>query len=176
MYILSQVLIAISDVFCIISMINKKKRNVVINLLLSTILFGLHFVCLSGWTGAAMCLVEIAFLIVIYILESKNKSKYNIYVTIFAIILSVVLSYYTWAGLISILPMFAMIIYLIGMIFKNIIIVKSGTFIRLVLNAIYMILIKSYFGAGLTLVIFGFAIYGIIRDYREKKEKTLAKE
>lgn len=53
MYILSQILVVLSDVFCIISMLNKKKKNVVLYLLISTVLFASHYMCLGGWTGAA---------------------------------------------------------------------------------------------------------------------------
>ena len=65
--------------------------------------------------------------------------------------------------------MIAMIIYLSGLIFKNVIIVKTCTFIRITLNAIYMLLLKSYFGAGLSIVILIFTIVGIVNDYKTAK-------
>ena len=83
-------------------------------------------------------------------------------------IITIALSILTWSGLISILPMVSMIIYLASMMFKNIIIVKSGAFIRLTLNAIYMLLLDSYFGAGLSVVILAFTIVGIINDNKNK--------
>ena len=64
------------------------------------------------------------------------------------------------------LPMLAMIVYLLGMIFTNVIIVKATTFIRLILNAIYMILITSYLGAAFSGVLLIFAIIGIVRDVK----------
>ena len=66
--------------------------------------------------------------------------------------------------------MTAMIVYLVGLMFKNVIIVKSGTFIRLTLNGIYMFLLKSYFGAVLTIIILIFTIVGIVNDHKNKKE------
>ena len=169
MYILSQVLVGISDLFLILSMLSGKKKRVVIFLILSTIFFASHYICLNGWTGASLAGIEIIFLIIMYLLETKGKEKYNIYLSICTIILSIILSIVTWAGWISLLPMFAMVIYLLGMIFTNLVIVKTGTFIRLILNATYMLLLKSYLGAGLSIVILIFTIIGIVKDYKNKK-------
>jgi hypothetical protein len=168
MYILSQVLIGISDIFLILSMLSGKKYRVIVFLILSTIFFANHYICLKGWTGASLAGIEIIFLIIIYLLETKGKEKYNIYLSISTIIVSVILSIITWAGWISLLPMVAMIIYLLGMIFTNLVIVKTGTFIRLILNATYMLLLKSYLGAGLTIVILIFTIIGIVNDCKNK--------
>lgn len=171
MYILSQILVGVSDVFLIISMLSKNKRNIVINLILSTILFGFHYVCLSAFTGAFIAFFEIIFLIVIYLLDKYNKPKFNIYASIITILVTITISIFTWAGWISILPMLAMVVYLLAMLFTNIIIVKGGTFVRLALNGVYMFLIESYLGVALTLVVLGFTIYGIIRDNKCKQEE-----
>lgn len=170
MYILSQVLVVLSDIFCIISMLNKKKKNVVFYLTISTIFFAIHYICLGGWTGASIAFVEIVYLILMYLLEIKNKTKLAPYLSIGTILITITLSILTWNGWISLLPMFAMTIYLTAMMFSNVIIVKTGTFIRLTLNGIYMLLLQSYFGAGLTIVLLIYTIVGIVRDYKSKKE------
>lgn len=171
MYILSQILVVLSDLACVVSMISKKKEKVVLFLLISTVFFASHYMCLSAWTGASIALVELVFLILMYILETKNKTEYSGYLSIGAIIITIVLSAITWEGWISIIPMMAMVIYLTTMMFKNIIVVKSGTFIRLTLNGIYMFLVKSYFGAGLSIVILIFTIVGIVNDYKNKENE-----
>ena len=66
--------------------------------------------------------------------------------------------------------MFAMLCYLTTMIFTNIVIVKSGSFLRNLLNIIYMFLIASYFGAGLEIVLMISAIVGIVLDIKRKKK------
>lgn len=169
MYILSQVLVVLSDLLCIVSMLCKKKKQVVFFLILSTIFFATHYMCLGGWTGAVIGLVELVFLILMYILEIKDKTQYSTYLSIGTIIVTIILSILTWNTWISLLPMLAMIIYLTAMMFKNVIIVKSGTFIRLTLNGIYMFLLESYFGAGLSIAILIFTIIGIVKDYKDKK-------
>ena len=168
MYILSQVLVVLSDIFCIVSMLNKKKKNVVFFLIISTILFALHYMCLYAWTGAVIGIVELVFLILMYLLEIKDKTKYNSYLSVSTMIITIILSIITWNTWISVLPMLAMVIYLFGLMFSNVIIVKTCTFIRLTLNGIYMLLLKSYFGAGLSIVILIFTIVGIVNDYKRK--------
>lgn len=172
MYVLSQVLVGVSDIFCLIAMLKKSKKNVVIYLLISTILFASHYMCLGGWTGAGICLVEIVFLLLMLLLESKGLEKYTKYLALVTIAVTVGISLLTWAGWISILPMIAMVVYLIGMIFPNVIIVKTGAFVRLFLNGIYMLILKSYFGAVLTIMLLAFTVIGIIND-RKCKMKNL---
>ena len=171
MYIFSQVIVILSDILFIISTMCKSKKNVVFYLILSTILFASHYICLSAWTGAVIGIIELVYLIIMFCLEIKNKTKYNTLVTTITILATIILSIITWAGWISILPMLAMVIYLACMIFRNLVIVKTGTFIRLVLNGIYMLILASYFGAGLTIAILLFNIVGIVRDTKHKKRK-----
>ncbi len=169
MYILSQILVLISDVFLIISTLCKKKKAVVFFLLMSTILFASHYLCLGGWTGFAIAVIELMFLIVMYILEAKQKTSYNVYLSIATSVLTIIVSILSWAGAISLLPMIAMVVYLITMCFTNLIIVKGGIFVRLALNGIYMLMLKSYLGAGLSVVILIFDIIGIIKDSKKSK-------
>ena len=109
--------------------------------------------------------VESIYLIFMYVLENKHIKKYNVFSTVLTMVIIVIISLLTWDSWISLLPMFAMLIYLLTMIFENIIIVKLGTFGRLILNGIYLLLVKSYLGAGLTLIIVIFTIASFVRDY-----------
>lgn len=170
LYILSQVLVVISDIFCIISMLNNKKKNIVLFLIISGVLFASHYICLGAYTGAAIGIIEIVFLLTMYVLELKGKTKYNVLCSVITICLTIVMSVLTWDTWLSALPMLAMIIYLVAMLFANVIIVKLGTFIRLTLNGLYMLLIRSYFGAALSVVILVCTIIGIVKDYKEKNK------
>lgn len=154
----------------------KSKKKVVFYLILSTILFATHFMCLGGWTGASMGIVELVFLITMYVLELKDKTKYSTIVSIITIIVSVVLSIITWDTWVSVLSMSAMVIYLVTMMFTNIIIVKGGVFVRITLNAIYMFLLQSYFGAILSIAILVATIVGIVKDYRAKNSGNISQE
>ena len=171
MYILSQILVCIADLFYIISMLNKKKKGLVFYLIISDILFASHYLCLKGYTGAATICVDVAYLAIMYLLERKEKTKYNTPVTLGAMAITIALSILTWSGAISLLPMFSMLIYLTTMIFSNVAIVKAGALTRNCLNVIYMFILASYFGAGLEICLMISAIVGIILNLREKKKQ-----
>lgn len=170
MYILSQVLVCIADLFYVISMLNKNKKGLVLYLIISDILFASHYLCLGAWTGAGTIFVDVVYLVIIYILERKQKTKYNIYVTLGAMIITILLAILTWDTAFSLLPMFSMLIYLTTMIFTNVVIVKTGALIRNALNVIYMFILASYFGAGLEICLMISAIIGIILNVKKKKE------
>ena len=177
LYVLSQVLVVASDLMFIASVLRKKKQGVVFYLILSTILFASHYLCLRAWTGAVIGLVELVFLILMYALERAGKTKYNTFLSVGTIVVTIVLSLITWESWLSILPMSAMVVYLLAMMCSNLVIVKTGTFVRLVLNGVYMFLLGSYFGSALTLAILAFNIVGIVQDAkRGKQDKVLSQE
>ena len=169
MFILSQVLVCIADLFFVVSMLTKNKRNLVFYLIVSDILFATHYLCLKGYTGAATIFVDTIYLIIMYILEKKDKTKYNLPVTIGAMLITILLSILTWDTALSLLPMFSMLIYLTTMIFSNVIIVKSGALVRNTLNVIYLFILTSYFGAGLEICLMISAIVGIILNIKKNK-------
>jgi hypothetical protein len=170
MFILSQILVCVADLFYVISMLNKKKNGLVFYLIISDILFAGHYLCLGGFTGAATIFVDVAYLAIMYILEKKDKTKYNAHVTVGAMIITIILSILTWDTALSLLPMFSMLIYLATMIFSNVVIVKTGALVRNTLNVIYMLILTSYFGAGLEVCLMISAIIGIILNMRAKKK------
>lgn len=93
MYILSQILVVLSDLIFIISMLNKKKKNIVFFLIVSNILFAAHYLCLHSFIGAGIECIEIVFLISLNLLEKKDKSQYNIYLSIITIIVTIIVSH-----------------------------------------------------------------------------------
>lgn len=176
LFIISQILVCIADVFYVISMLTKKKISLVMFLLISDVLFACHYLLLpGGLTGAATIFIDVVYLIVMFLLEKYNKTKYNLLTTILTIIITIIASVLTWESVISLLPMFSMLVYLTTMIFTNIIICKSGALIRNVLNIIYMFLILSYFGASLEIVLMISAIVGIIINTKKKTNAEINK-
>ena len=171
MYILSQIFVVIADVLFVCSMLSKKKIGIVLFLCFSDILFATHYLLLgNGLTGSAIIFLDALYLLVLFILEKTNKTKYTLLTTIIVMIWTIIISIITWNGAISILPMFAMLIYLLGMIFKNIIFVKAGALARNILNIIYLFILTSYVGAGLEIALMISAIIGIIISAVQKSK------
>ena len=172
MYILSQVLVVIADCFFVTSLFSKKKILLVACLFASDVIFASHYLCLGGLTGAITIFIDATYLVVMFIMEKFNKTNYNLIPTITAMILMVVSTILTWQGALSLLPMFSMLIYLVGMIFTNLIFVKFGAMIRNIFNACYMFAISSYIGASLELCLMICAIVGIILTIKNNKKSN----
>ena len=136
MYILSQILIGIADGLFVGSMLQKNKNRLILLLLFSDILVAVHYFCLGAITGSIVIFIDVIFLIVSFILEKYKKEKYTIIVVVIAMIAIIISTIFTWTGPISLLPMFAILTYLVGMIFKNVVFVKIGAMVRNLLNVI----------------------------------------
>lgn len=178
MYITSQILVCIADIFYVLSMLSKKKINLLVLLIISDVLFAAHYFLLAGGlAGGTTILLDAVFLVVIYILEKKEKMQYNKIATIIASCLTIMLSLIAWEGALSLLPMFAMLSYFATICFKNMAIVKIGAILRNLFNTIYLFLIASYFGGGLGIMLIISAIVGAILSYKtNKKENLIIKE
>lgn len=173
MYILSQILVGLADLLYVFSMLTKKKTGLLLFLLFSDILFAMHYFCLGALTGSITIFIDVAFLIVTYLIEKFGNKKYTPIAVVCAMIGTIITCVFTWAGAISLLPLFSMLIYLTGMIFSNIVFVKSGAMCRNILNIVYMLLITSYVGAGLEFVLMISAIIGIIINIKKKQKENL---
>ena len=166
MYILSQIIVVISDILFILSMLSRTKPKVIIYLIVSALFFGIHYLCLQAFTGAVLSLIELILLIVLYFFEKKYNNQFNIPIVIIFGIITICVSIFTWETWASVIPMISMIIYLSGLIFTNIVFVKASVFVRIVLNVIYMLFIESYIGAVCNVIIVFFTIYGIVKDVK----------
>ena len=169
MYVLSQILVLFADSLYVASMLNKKKINLTMLLLLSDILFASHYLCLKAYTGAAVIFIDVVFLIAIYLIEKFHKDNFTLLIVLLTMLATVISGIVTWDGAISLLPIFAMLVYLSGMIFTNMVFVKAGSVVRNLLNILYMALIASYVGAGLEFILMLSGIVGMVISYRYKK-------
>ena len=172
MYILSQIFIVIADIFYVFSMFSKKRLPLLLFLLLSDLFCSAHYLLLGKPTGGIIIFIDSAFLVVTYLIERFGNKKYTPIAIACAITATILTCIFTWSGPITLLPVCAMTIYLSGLLFQNIIIVKSCTICRTTLNLIYMFLIASYFGGALSIALVIFAVIGIIINFKDKKKQT----
>lgn len=171
LYILSQVFVGIADFLFVLSMLSKNKKWIVLFLAFSDAFFATHYFFLDkGLTGAVVVFIDLAYLVTVALFQHFKKENFILPSTLIAICGVVVATIFTWQGAISLLPLFSMLVYLVGMIFKNTIIVKGGACIRNALNIAYMLLITSWLGAGLECCLLISAIVGIVLDLKRKKK------
>ncbi len=172
-FILSQIIVVLSNVFYIVALLNKKKVYLTLNLCISDILFAVHFALLDGITGAVVIIIDAVYLLVVYFLEKNNK-QITIYVcTGITTALIIVASILTWSSWSSIFPMMAMLVYLTSMFFTNIIITRGGSFCRGLFNLVYLIIIGSYAGVVLSGVSLICTIVGFIILAKKQKNTDI---
>ena len=173
MYITSQILIIIADIFFVLSCFTKNKKSLIFWLILSDVFFGAHYFFLGGITGAYIVMADIVFLILSTILNKKNNKAYMLYLSIIFAIISVVITILTMtlanAGTISLIAMAGMVIYYFGMAIDKLYVSKICNSLKNLCNIIYMFILASYVGAGLEIILMSCAIIGSIISYRKLK-------
>ncbi len=174
MNILATILIIIADLLYVVSMLVKKKSGLVLLLLISDIFYACQFLCYDkGLTGALSILVDIIFLITVFFLERYGKDKYILVASSVAIIINIIFGIISWAGAISLLPIFAMTAYFLGMMINELYYVKVGALIRNTCNIIYMLLLSQYVGAVLEICLAVSAVVGIVISIIHEKRKLI---
>lgn len=168
MYIASQVLAVVADTFYCFAMFSKNKIKLVVFLFLTDVLFASHYLILGGQTGACLLFLDAIFLICIYILEVLNKTKFNLFVTLITMLIAIIVVGLTWSGFISLFPLLSLLIYLVGMIFRNVLFNKIGAFFRNFFNIIYLFLLNSYLGLILEICLLFSAVIGILIQLKQK--------
>ena len=168
-YVISQVLTVIADIFFLAGMLGKNKKWLLVCLICSNALFSTHYFLLNAFTGAYILLADTVFLIISFFLNENKKDKALFFVSLMFVAICATITYLTWSGPISLLPFFGMSIYFLLMGSKRLYISKIGGATRNLCNIIYMFLITSYVGSSLEIVLFISAITGSILNYLQSK-------
>lgn len=133
----------------------------------SSVLFIFHFVLLSAWTGVAMNAIVVARN---WIFAKKDTEKWatSVWWVVLFIALSVGALFFTWEGLVSLLPMSAVIVGIYArwqekpsqIRFLGLV----GTFLWLP----YTLIVHSYAGTLTQLVLMVGIIYGMVVHDRKR--------
>ncbi len=137
------------------------------------VLASAQYFLLNATTGAVMVLIDACYLVAIYLIERFGNKKYNFIAVIVAGVGVVLTCAFTWSGAVSLLPMFAILSFLVSVEFTNVVYSKTGAAIRNCLNIAYLFLISSYLGAGLECLLLISAIVGIILSIKKQKKEKL---
>ena len=74
-YVISQVLTVIADIFFLAGMLGKNKKWLLVCLICSNALFSTHYFLLNAFTGAYILLADTVFLIISFFLNENKKDK-----------------------------------------------------------------------------------------------------
>ena len=173
MYILSQIFALISCGFYSATYLAKKKHLIVILNTLNKLCLSIHFLLLKGYTASLAVILSILFLITMYFVEKHKKEKFSFVVTIIFSLLLIPITILTWQNAFSLLSVIASLLVFVGTSLNNTLCVKLFYFVSTILNAIYMLIIHSYFGFATSLIIITIAIIGIVKQIITlRKEKV----
>lgn len=170
MYVLSQVFVVISGILFAISYFLKRKWLILLVNIFNNLFFATHFLLLKSFTAAYAVLLVGFFLAAVYFLEKFGKEKFIPTVLIVTLPVLFVISFFTWSGFISLMPIIANLSTLIGTTTKNSLFVKLFYLTSTILNTIFMFIIHSYFGFATNLVIVTVGTVGIINHIRTLKK------
>ena len=174
MYIASQILVVISNIIFVISVFSKSKIGVVTWLIVSDILFAIHYFLLGGLTGSYIVIADIIFLTITYIQKKRNHDKFIMYTGLIFAVISIIIGILTWRGFISIFPMIGMTNYFVCMGINNLLVNKISLAINNTTNTIYMFLLQSYIGAICGTILIICSTTASIQTYiTQKKSKTI---
>ena len=120
---------------------NDRKKTLIIKAICD-IMFVIHFCLLSQWTGAAVCVVNV-FRGFLFAQRGKKEIFSKLWVPILVCSLTVGSSLLTWAGPMSLLPMFGSVIAATGYWCNNTAHLRKFNFVGISLWLIYSTITMS---------------------------------
>lgn len=174
-YIVSQIFVIITYIFLASTYYAKDRKKILIINFLSLISNLIAYILLNAYTGLAMCIVAIIRNIIFIFDEKKNgKSEYikkkDILILIVLYVISIISAIFTYNGFLSLLSVFATMLYTFSVWQKKPKIYKILGIPIGILWISYNIYIKSIFGIILESVLFICSLTGYILEVK-KKEK-----
>lgn len=149
-YILSQIFTIINYLLLAMTYYVKNRKKILIISFMSLLANTIAYILLNAWTGVAMCLVALIRNIIFLIGEHKNKvnkiTKKDIIILIILYIISIISAIFTFEGYLSLLSVFATMLYTYSVWQKN---PKTYKLLGIpvgILWILYNLYVKSLFG------------------------------
>lgn len=170
-YVLSQIVIVISYVFFVRTYYTTSRRKILLYGMIANLFMGASYMFLAAWSGLAMALIAVLRSIIFakYIDDNAKKQR-DILILLGFYIVAVIFETITYDGPLSLLPMLAVIIYTFAVWQKKASLYKILGILVSIIWIVYNIYVNSAFGIVLESIMVIFAIIGILKDKRNKKE------
>ena len=172
-YILSQVFTILNYIFLASTYLLKSRKKILIINFISLIANALAYIFLNAWTGVAMCLVALIRNTIFLIDEHKNKqtdktTKKDIIILIILYIISIISAIFTFDGYLSLLSVFATMLYTYNEKKKNPQTYKLLGIPVSILWILYNLYVKSIFGIILESILLVCSTSGYILAKKRK--------
>lgn len=173
-YVLSQIFTIITYVLLALTYYAKNRKTVLFISFLSLITNGLEYVFLSAYSGLAMCVIALIRNIIFLVDEKKNGkrdtiSKKDIFILIILYAISIISAVFTYDGFLSLLSVFATMLYTYSVWQKKTNIYKLLGMPIGVLWIVYNFYVQSLFGVILETILLICSMTGYILEVRKSK-------
>ena len=167
-YIISQIFVTLSFIVSLFAYHRNKKSKIMTTMVLSNVLNLIHYVILGAYSGGITKIVGI-FRDSFIVMKDNKKEKYN-YVLYMFLIIYIILAIIMYKSILSIFPLLAAMIYIVGIWNANELKVKKVACFCYILWLVYNIYIFSIF-AIITNIISIISSYIAIKRYKKIPRK-----
>lgn len=169
MFYLAQLFGIVGLIILILSFQKNSKEKLLKYQVFSSLFFSIQYFCLNAISG---CLMN-AMTLVRNIIFRRFKNKVPIIYLIIIVVLMIILSIFSYSGVISILPTIGVILYSIAIWQDNLTITRIAEIIGCILFIIYNIKVVAISGLITTIIEMISAIVGIYRFDIKKYNKDV---
>ena len=176
-YVLSQIFTIITYVLLAMTYYAKNRKAVLTISFASLITNGLEYVFLSAYSGLAMCIVALIRNIIFLVYEKKNgkrdtNTKKDVVILVILYIISIASAVFTYDGFLSLLSVFATMLYTYSVWQKKTNIYKLLGMPIGVLWILYNIYVQSLFGVILEAILLVCSMTGYILEMRNNRKES----
>ena len=174
-YVLSQVFTILMYALLGLTYYAKDRKKVLILNFISVIANGIAYVFLSAWSGLAMCILALIRNIIFLVDEKKNGkrdkiNKFDIIILLVLCFISIISAILTYEGFLSLLSIFATMLYTVSVWQKKTNIYKLLGIPVGILWILYNIYIMSIFGIILESILLICSSTGYILEIKKNKK------
>lgn len=176
-YVLSQIFTIITYILLAMTYYAKNRKTVLTISFASLITNGLEYVFLNAYSGLAMCIVALIRNIIFLVDEKKNgkrdtNTKKDVVILVILYIISIVSAIFTYDGFLSLLSVFATMLYTYSVWQKKTNIYKLLGMPIGILWILYNIYVQSLFGVILEAILLVCSMTGYILEVRNNKKES----
>lgn len=167
-FIVAQIFGALALTILIISLQKNSKTKLLLYQSISSLLYALQYLFLNAYTG---CFMNLICMIRNIIFNQYPKKRPPVYWLIITIVLMIFFSSLSYTGVISFLPMIAVILYSIALWHGNLTVIRTTEIISCSLYILYNIKVLAITGLIATIIELVGAIVAVYKfDIKKKKE------
>ena len=167
-FIVAQIFGALALTILIISLQKNSKTKLLLYQSISSLLYALQYLFLNAYTG---CFMNLICMIRNMIFNRYPKKRPPVYWLIITIVLMIFFSSLSYTGVISFLPMIAVILYSIALWHGNLTVIRTTEIISCSLYILYNIKVLAITGLIATITEFVGAVLAVYKfDMKKKKE------